>query len=65
MITITGIPFYDGIIEGALFIPKIMAELISPNLYVVGFWIGVCFFVVIALRLVFGWDARRVIRDEN
>lgn len=40
MITITGIPFYDGLVEGIFFVPQKAAEFISPNAY----WIG------------FGWD---------
>mgnify|MGYP001091556721 CR=1 FL=1 len=56
MITITGVPFYDGVIEGILFVPLKIGELVGPNLYDIGFWFGFIVFVVITLRLLCGWD---------
>lgn len=57
---VTGIPFYDGLIDGFLFIPMKLAGFIGStlgiNVYTIGFWMGVCFAIVVVLRLVFGWD---------
>ncbi len=55
--TLTGIPFYDGILEGLFFIPLKVAECFGQvNLHTVGFGMGIALFVIIMLRMIFGWD---------
>lgn len=54
--TLTGLPFYDGILEGLFFMPMKVAEFISPNVHDIGFGMGILLFAVVTLRLIFGWD---------
>ena len=57
MIDITGIPLYDGMIEGFLFIPSMISDSMQYyGVYNIGFWFGISAFTVIGLRLIFGWD---------
>jgi hypothetical protein len=53
-VNITGVPFYDGIIEGFLFIPNWFAQLFKAfGVYNVGFWIGILIFIMILGFLIF------------
>jgi|GEM_PF-5302164 len=56
-LNITGTPLYDGFIEGFLYIPMMAAQALEKiGIYNFMFWIGLFLFVVIWLRLLFGWD---------
>jgi hypothetical protein len=47
-VNITGVPFYDGTIEGFLFIPNWFAQLFKDfGVYNVGFWLGLIIFIMI------------------
>lgn len=56
-VNITGVPVYDGMIEGFLFIPSSIAGWLSQyDPYDVGFWIGAFVFFVVIVWLFFGGD---------
>jgi hypothetical protein len=48
-VNITGVPVYDGMIEGGLYFPSKLSEILNQyDPHDIGFWIGVfLFFVVI------------------
>jgi hypothetical protein len=61
MIDITGIPFYDGVIEGMFYVPWWIADKLTMfNIYNVGFWCGIILFFGIILKLLLwggGYDS--------
>lgn len=56
---LTGVPLYDNMAEGFLYVPGLFADWIGAYDINVGFWMGIVIFfgcVLVFFRLVFGWD---------